>query len=225
MPGLSSVIARKSPSANERRTVSVAKTNVQTKTRRNGLRIERVVKTLLKFARPTYVFQPGSSSSPLAGDERALAVVAEDLAVLDPHERVRSPGRSGASARARARVDALGPDRASPVGRDREARRARWSSASSSGALDELVALGATDRAELVELQRAPCRQRLEPLLRARRTPCPSPRRRAGARASPSASRAGAITYGLPSGRLAERVDLDRRIASSWRGCGPSTSS
>ena len=38
MPCLSSVIARKSPSANETSTVDVAKTNVQTKTRRNGLR-------------------------------------------------------------------------------------------------------------------------------------------------------------------------------------------
>ena len=45
-----------------------AKTNVQTKTRRNGSRTSGLWRILSKFAKPMFVFQPGSSSSP----ERAV---------------------------------------------------------------------------------------------------------------------------------------------------------
>ena len=52
IPGLSSAIARKRPSANETTTASVAKTNVQTKTRRNGLRISGSWMIRLKLPEP-----------------------------------------------------------------------------------------------------------------------------------------------------------------------------
>src|SRR6476659_6174764 len=53
MPFLSSVIARKSPSENDRSTVEVAKTNVQMKTRRNGLRTSGLWIIRPKFLSPT----------------------------------------------------------------------------------------------------------------------------------------------------------------------------
>ena len=62
MPRLSSAIARKRPNANEIRTVDVAKTTVQAKTRRNGPRYSGSVKIFEKFREPTKVFHPGSSS-------------------------------------------------------------------------------------------------------------------------------------------------------------------
>ncbi len=64
--GLSSAIARKRPSANEKKTQSVAKMIVQKKTRMNGSRTSGSVTSRLKLARPTWVFQPGSSSSPFS---------------------------------------------------------------------------------------------------------------------------------------------------------------
>ena len=68
IPGLSSVIASSKPSTNEISTARNAKTNVQTKTRRNGSRTSGLWRILSKLANPMFVFQPGSSSSP----ERAV---------------------------------------------------------------------------------------------------------------------------------------------------------
>src|SRR6266540_4455912 len=53
MPFLSSVIARKSPSEKDRSTTTDAKTKVQTKTRRNGLRTSGLWIIRLKFSSPT----------------------------------------------------------------------------------------------------------------------------------------------------------------------------
>ncbi len=53
-----------------------AKTNVQSSTRRNGLRMSGSWMTRLKLRVPTYVFQPGSSSWPFAAvnEPRPLSV-------------------------------------------------------------------------------------------------------------------------------------------------------
>jgi hypothetical protein len=63
IPRLSSAMARKSPSAKERRTVPAAKAKFQTRTRMNGRRTVGSWITAAKFFVPTYVFQPGSSTS------------------------------------------------------------------------------------------------------------------------------------------------------------------
>ena len=143
------------------------------------------------------------------GDERAPAVVAEDLAVLDPGERVGEPGRSGASARARARSRCprrrIAP--ATPVGTvklgellvEREQLRRPGRSRSPRRRLD---------RAELAELSASPPRA-------ARSSSCvptngfPSASSTSRSTSSPSSSRAGAITYARAVGGLAERVALD----------------
>jgi hypothetical protein len=65
IPFLSSVIARKSPTANEMSTVSVANASVQANTRRNGLRTSGLWTIAEKFRVPTLVVQPGSSSAPV----------------------------------------------------------------------------------------------------------------------------------------------------------------
>src|SRR5436190_17184179 len=66
MPGLFSETASSRPSANDTKTTAVAKKSVQTSTFRNGSRISELFLIRLKFRSPTYVFQPGSMSSPLA---------------------------------------------------------------------------------------------------------------------------------------------------------------
>src|SRR5262249_27202034 len=63
-PGLFNATARSSPSANETKTTAVAKKSVQISTVRNGSRISELRPIRLKLRRPTYVFQPGSMSSP-----------------------------------------------------------------------------------------------------------------------------------------------------------------
>src|SRR6266511_2210166 len=65
-PGLFSVIARNSPRAKETKTTAVAKKSVHANTFRNGERMRGLCTMRLKFLRPTYAFQPGSSSAPLA---------------------------------------------------------------------------------------------------------------------------------------------------------------
>ena len=53
IPCLLSVIARKRPSENERKTVDVAKTIVQMKTRMNGSRTSGSWTSRVKFVKPT----------------------------------------------------------------------------------------------------------------------------------------------------------------------------
>ena len=63
IPFLSSVIARKSPIANDKKTVPAAKTNVHANTLRKGVRMSGSWMMREKFLVPTPVFQPGSSAS------------------------------------------------------------------------------------------------------------------------------------------------------------------
>ena len=71
---MSSAIARNRPTAKEKKTVDAAKTNVQRKIERNGLRTSGLWMIWLKLRKPTCVFQPGSSSSlPLTNDPRPLS--------------------------------------------------------------------------------------------------------------------------------------------------------
>ena len=164
--GLSSTIARKRPSANEIRTIETREDERPDEDAQERLADQRVAQDALKFSRPMFVRQPGSSSSPPSGDERALAVVAEDLAVLDPRERVVDRGRSGASARARARPRCPRPgSRPARVGTVK--RRELLVEREQLRALDDLVALGRVDRADLGDLGQRPLVERLQAVARA----------------------------------------------------------
>ena len=88
-----------------------------------------------KLRKPTYVFQPGCSSSVAATTNDPQAVVVEHLAVADPHEDVSSSSRSAASASSSTAIDVpCGSIALSPVVGTLYVRSC-WSSANSAAPL------------------------------------------------------------------------------------------